>query len=186
MYVVSLIGGIFAIMGSIVWLVQLFGTMILKSGKPVFLFIDGWLSSLSNGSVGFLATIIYAVMVLYQQICLIKGNTVFGIRVPFVLKVHPLVVNKTYMNSLLFNANLMLLASLSTSLLALWAFPTYLASSSLGILNSTVIDSLPLFSSVYSKRIPMILMVSVLLLALVVAVGQALWRRYKGKEAAAS
>lgn len=183
---VSLIGGIFAIIGSLFWLVQLFGTMIIMNGKPIFLFIDAWLSDLSNGSVSFIATIIYAIMVLYQQICLIKGNTVFGIRVPFVLKVHPLIVNKTYMNSMLFNANLMLLASLSTSLLALWAFPTYLAASSLGILNSTVIDNLPLFSSIYSKRIPMILMVSVLLLALVVTVAQVLWRKYKGKEAAPS
>jgi LMBR1 domain-containing protein 1 len=125
-------------------------------------------------------------MVLYQQICLIKGNTVFGIRIPFVLKVHPLVVNKTYMNSLLFNANLMLLASLSTSLLALWAFPTYLGSSSLSIFDSTIISRLPVFSSIYSKRIPMILMVSVLLLTMVITVGQVLWRRYKGKEPAAS
>lgn len=109
--------------------------MILKNGAPVFYFIDDWLASLSKGNASFLATILYGIFMLYLQVCLVKGNTVFGIRIPFVLKIHPMMINKTYMNSLLFNSNLMLLASVSSALLALWAFPTYLAASSLGKLS---------------------------------------------------
>lgn len=103
--------------------------MIEKGGKPIFLFIDQWLYNLNNSSASFVATIIYGLLVLYMQVCLVKGNTVFGIRIPFIVKLHPMLVNKTYMNSLLFNSNLMLLASLSTSLLAIWAFPTYFSQS---------------------------------------------------------
>jgi hypothetical protein len=146
------------IVGSVFWVVQIFGTMILKNGSPLFLFMDQWLLSLSQGSASFLATLLYGVLVLYLQVCLVKGNTIFGIRIPFVVKIHPLMVNKTYMNSLLFNCNLMLLASMSTTLLALWAFPTYLQNSSLAQLLSQAFSSEPLFSAIYGKRIPMILM----------------------------
>ncbi len=103
--------------------------------------MDDWLYSLSQGSASFIATIIYGVMVLYLQVCLIKGNTIFGIRVPFLIKFHPLILNKTYMNSLLFNCNIMLLASMSTSLLSLWAFPKYLSRSSLGQLSIQAFDN---------------------------------------------
>ena len=88
-------------------------------------------------------------MVLYMQVCVVKGNTTFGIRIPFLFKLHPIAPNKTYMNSLLFNSNLMLLTSLSSTLLALWAFPTYLASSSLGQLNTTAFNNLKLYGSFY-------------------------------------
>lgn len=137
----SLIGGIIGILISIFWVIQILGTMILKNGSPLFLFMDEWLSNLSKGSAGFVATILYGILVLYLQICLVKGNTIFGIRIPFIIKVHPLILNKTYMNSLLFNSNLMLLASISTSLLAIWAFPTYLQLSSFSILSQIAFNN---------------------------------------------
>jgi len=100
--------------------------MILKNSQPLFLFMDDWLMKLSRGNASFVATLLYGIFILYIQVCIVKGNTIFGIRIPFIVKLHPMMINKTYMNSLLFNCNLMLLASLSTSFLALWAFPTYL------------------------------------------------------------
>ncbi len=178
---VSLIAGILGVVVSVFWFVQILGTMILKNGSPIFLFMDQWLSSLSASSVSFLATILYALLVLYLQACLVKGNTIFGIRIPFVIKIHPLIINKTFMNSLLFNANLMLLASMSTTLLALWAFPTYLGGSSLGKMSNQAFDQLPLFSAVYGKRIPMIIMEAVAVLTVVVIGGGAAWRKWRGK-----
>ena len=85
--------------------------------------MDGWFSSLSMGNAGFVATLLYGILVLYMQICLVKGNCVFGIRIPFLVKVHPMVINKTYMNSMLFNCNLMLLAASAISIQSIWAFP---------------------------------------------------------------
>jgi LMBR1 domain-containing protein 1 len=171
---------------SLFWVVQILGTMILRNASPLFLFMDQWLSSLSSSSVSFLATILYSLLVLYLQACLVKGNTIFGIRVPFILKIHPLLLNKTFMNSLLFNCNLMLLSSMATSLLAVWAFPTYLAGSSLGMLSNQGFDHLPLFSAIYGNRIPMIVMEVIVLLTVLVIAGRGLWRRWKrkGKEEA--
>lgn len=181
MYVVSLIAGCVGVVVSVFWIVQILGTMILKNGSPLFLFMDQWLSSLSSSSVSFLATILYSLLVLYLQACLVKGNTIFGIRIPFVLKIHPLLLNKTFMNSLLFNCNLMLLSSMATSLLAVWAFPTFLAGSALGMISSQGFDQLPLFSAIYGRRIPMIVMDVVVLLTVVVIAGRGAWRRWKGK-----
>jgi hypothetical protein len=92
-----------------------------------------------------------------------------------------LLLNKTYMNSLLFNSNLMLLASLSTSLLALWAFPTYLQPTYLSYMQTTAFDNLPLFGSFYGNRIPMIALEAVALLALLVKIGLAIYRSCKSK-----
>ncbi len=166
---------------SIFWFVQILGTMILKNNVPLFYFIDDWLYSLSQGNASFLATIIYGVMVLYLQVCLVKGNTIFGIRVPFLIKFHPLILNKTYMNSLLFNCNLMLLASISTSLLSIWAFPKYLSGSSLGMLSKKAFDNEPIFSAIYAKRIPMYLMEVVVLLSILFIIGRAILRKCTGK-----
>jgi len=113
--------------------------------------MDQWFSSLSNSGAGFLATLLYGVMVLYMQICLVKGSCVFGIRIPYLLKVHPMIVNKTYMNSLLFNCNLMLLASCAISIQSLWAFPQYFdpLSTYLSLVYYVEILQMPLFGTFY-------------------------------------
>lgn len=172
--------GIFSIIITIFWLVQLVGTMIRKNnGDPLFLFIDNWLYDLSKGSASFAATILYGLFTIYMQICLTKGNTVFGIRIPFIMKLHPMIVNKTYMNAMLFNCNLMLLGSMSISLLAIWAFPTYLANSYLGFNAYFVFNSLPIFIGIYGKRIPEIILFAVAILALIVSIVRLIWAKYK-------
>lgn len=118
--------GIIAVVLSVFWFFQILGHVIRTSNKePLYSFIDGWLSGLSTSGGSFFATMLYGVFVIYMQICLQKGNTIYGFRIPFLIKVHPMVVNKTYMNSLLFNSNLMLLASCAISFQALWSFPEY-------------------------------------------------------------
>jgi hypothetical protein len=144
---------------SLFWFIQLLGAVAGQDGQPLFSFMDAWFASLSNSGAGFVATLLYGVLVLYMQICLIKGSCVFGIRIPYLLKVHPMVVNKTYMNSLLFNCNLMLLASCAISIQSLWAFPTYFDQGSfLALTYQLEILQLPLFGSFYGKKIFMIAM----------------------------
>lgn len=102
---------------------QILGHIIQQNSNSLYSFIDSWLAGLSTSGGSFLATLLYGALVIYMEICLSKGNTTFGFRIPFIIKVHPMIVNKTYMNSLLFNSNLMLLASCSISFQALWTFP---------------------------------------------------------------
>lgn len=122
----SLTFGILASFVTIAWLIQLFGTAIQSGGEPLFTFLDGPLVSLSEGNLNFLAVAIYSLMVLYLQGCAVKGNLVFGIRIPFILNFHPMKPNKTYLNSFLFNVSMMMLSSVATTQLTILAFPSYL------------------------------------------------------------
>jgi hypothetical protein len=106
-------GGIFGIIISFVWLIQLLGSTIYINGTQAFQFLDGAFTTLNEGTTGFIASILYGFLVIYMLICLIKGNVIFGIKIPYVMSIHPLEVNKTYLNSLLFNTSIMLLTSLS-------------------------------------------------------------------------
>lgn len=141
--------------------------------------MDEWLYNLGNGSASFAATIIYSILTMYMQISLIKGNMVYGIRIPFIMKLHPMIINKTYMNAMLFNCNLMLLGSMSISLLAIWAFPTYLAGSYLAKTSILAFDNMPIFSAIYGNRIPMIILFAVAMLAIVISIIKLIWKKYK-------
>ena len=72
-----------------------------------------------------MATILFGILAIYIVMSLVHGNTTFGFRIPFIIKVHSMEVNDTYLNSLLFNCNLMLLGSTAINFLALWCFPEY-------------------------------------------------------------
>ncbi len=90
---------------------------------------------------------------LYLQGCAVKGNLVFGIRIPFIINFHPMKPNKTYLNSFLFNVNMMMLSSVATTQLTILAFPTYLQNSYLGQLFDVAILNLPMFGWLYTNRI---------------------------------
>ena len=117
---------------SIVWIIQLTGTAIRSNGVPVFTFLDQPLLDLSNGNLSFLAVGLYSLLVLYLQGCAVKGNLVFGLRIPFIINFHPMKPNKTYLNSFLFNVNMMMLSSIATTQLMVETFPSYLSTSYLG------------------------------------------------------
>lgn len=82
--------GIISSIISIFWLFQMLGTLIYNNGQPIYHFIDDWLNSLAVSSVGFIGVLLYGIFVLYLQACLVKGNTVFGLRIPFIVKFHPM------------------------------------------------------------------------------------------------
>jgi LMBR1 domain-containing protein 1 len=129
------------------------GTTIQSGGIPIFSFLDPILTDLAEGDISFLAIGLYSLMVLYLQGCAVKGNLVFGLRIPFILNYHPMKPNKTYLNSFLFNVNMMMLTSVATTQLTILAFPTYLESSYLGELFADAIFNLPMFGWLYSNRI---------------------------------
>ncbi len=173
MYIVKLIGGIFAAIVTVLWVVILLGNTIHTGGKPIFSFMDSLLTSLASGSVSFLATIIYGLLVLFLQACLIQGNIVFGLRIPFLVTFHPMKMNKTYLNSFLFNANMMMLASLATAQLSVTCFPVYVKVSFLAIFFTTeVIDNQKFFGFIYGNRIFNGILLIVFLVGLAYAIYQ--------------
>lgn len=152
-YWVSLFFGILTGLFSLVWCIQLGGTTIYKNKQPAFPFIDTFLVDLSAGPVNFLAVAIYSGMVLYMLLCAIKGNIVFGVRIPYVISVHTMKLNKTYLHSFLFNVNLMMLYSLAISQLSVNVFGNYLKLTYINAVYVFIIYNLPMFGFVYSNRI---------------------------------
>lgn len=152
-YCLYLFFGILAALISLCWTIQLFGTTLRMDGQARFSFLDPLLLSLSEGSISFLATGIYSLMVLYLQGCAVKGNIIFGLRIPFILNFHPMKKDRTFLNSFLFNVSMMMLCSIATTELTIITFPTYLQNSFLGTLFIDQIFKLPMFGWLFSNRI---------------------------------
>lgn len=160
-------GGILGIIVSFIWLLQLLGSTIYIDGKQAFQLFDGVFSSLNEGSAGFIASILYGFLVVYMLICLVKGNVIFGIKIPYVMSIHPLEVNKTYLNSLLFNTSIMLITSLSIFEMCMITFPNYLKNSYMGTFFSSQVRNLPLFGFLYRDRIYTIAFLALMGLSLI-------------------
>lgn len=155
------------------WVIQLFGTTIRSNGQPIFLFLDPILLNLQKSSgLGFLGVGIYSILVLYLQGAAVKGNIVFGLRIPFVISFHPMKKDRTYLNSFLFNINIMMLSSIATTQLTVIAFPTYLAESYLGKQFINSIISLPFFGWIYRYRIFMAVLDIIFIMSICVMIFQ--------------
>ena len=83
------------------------------------------LNALEAPSVSFLGTSLYCLLVMYLLIAVIKGNIKFGLRFFFCCRAHPIKKDATPMNSILFNLNLLLLASVAVTLFCTNAFSQY-------------------------------------------------------------
>lgn len=158
---------------TLVWFVVMLGTTIYSGGKPLFTFLDPALVSLTSSSgLGFLAVAIYSILVLYLQGSAVKGNIVFGLRIPFIISFHPMKKDRTFLNSFLFNVNSMMLYSIATTQLSVMAFPTYLSKSYLGQFFINQVFNLPFWGFIYSKRIFMAALDIIFLIAFCVMIFQ--------------
>jgi len=100
------------------WLFLLFFRIIFVlapgwSGFPSSPFLNKVLTDLEESGVNFLGTAIFAFLSLYLLWCVQKGNIKFGLRIPFFFTIHPMKRDETWMNSFLFNVNLVLICSVS-------------------------------------------------------------------------
>jgi LMBR1 domain-containing protein 1 len=61
----------------------------------------------------------------YMELCVIKGNFKFGIRVPFLFQLHPMKQNYTLVSSFLFNCELLLVTSYAVVEFSAQSFSVY-------------------------------------------------------------
>ena len=106
---------------SLLWVLQI--CLYILPPTPVtpflndyFMWFDTWFGLFGVLSVG--------VFCIYLQMCCIKGCFKFGMRF-FLISLHPMKVNGTYMNSFLFNLLLILLCSLPVVQFSVIAFADY-------------------------------------------------------------
>ncbi|KRX00407.1 hypothetical protein PPERSA_03628 [Pseudocohnilembus persalinus] len=73
----------------------------------------------------FLSTAFLVFLSLYLLWCVMKGNFKVGVRIPFLMTIHPMVPDETWMNSFLFNIFLIIICSVSVSHFVSQAFSQY-------------------------------------------------------------
>lgn len=90
--------------------------MLIKiNGAPAYSFLNKMFIYLEGTVMSFVGTILLALFTLYLLGCTYKGNLKFGLRIPFLFTVYPMKENETFMNSFLFNANLLLITSVAVT-----------------------------------------------------------------------
>lgn len=114
-WVLKLILGILFFIISFVWWLHIIIFVLAPgwSGFPSSPFLNKVLTDLEESGVNFLGTAIFAFLSLYLLWCVQKGNIKFGLRIPFIFTIHPMKRDETWMNSFLFNINLVLICSVS-------------------------------------------------------------------------
>lgn len=143
----SLIGGILCMIVTALWIFQIFVYVICrKDGKALFQGINVLLVFLTEKNVSFVAIGIFSVMCMYLLICTMKGNLKFGVRFFILGTIHPMKKNKTYMNSILFNISLIMIASVSVNQFCVKAFNEYASSTDFDIIFTSQVKYLPFFT----------------------------------------
>lgn len=130
-----------------------------------------------------MSTGFFGVMTIFLLWCTQKGNISVGFRIPFVMSFHPMKKNETFLNSFLFNVNMMILASVATTQLSVFAFQSYTSTCYIGNVFYTQVAFLPFFGFIFEKRIFPIAMVGVMLLYSLYAIIAAVLRSRKAKKA---
>ena len=141
-YLMNLILGIISLIISIIWIVHIVLYIILKRNeKPFFDILNFILIKLSNINLSFVAIGIFLILSLYLLLITIKGNNKFRTRILCFGETYSLRKNKSYMNSILYNVKLILIASISVVQLSLRSFAEYTSMTDADIIFNILIKN---------------------------------------------
>jgi len=153
-YLMQLIGGIFCMLLSVLWILQIVFYIIVKiDGKPLFTFLNMPLVALADANVSFLSILIFVVMTFYLLIVTVKGNFKFGLRIMILGSIHPMKKDNTYMNSILFNVLLVMLTSVSVIQFSIKAFGEYTAMTDADLIFNAQIKYMTFYSFFFKYNI---------------------------------
>jgi len=132
--------GIIGISISLTWLMHIF-LYLVPPRKPISLFLNAFFITLDK-AWGLFGTTAYAVYSFYLLWCVIKGNFKFGLRIPILCSIHPMSVGATLMNAFLFNAWVLLLASVAVVHFCSSAFRDYARFTGIDVLFNVGVSNL--------------------------------------------
>jgi LMBR1 domain-containing protein 1 len=147
--------GLLFFVTSLLWVVQiLFGLLIKRSdGKPLIPFLNELFTYLQTHNAAFVATILYGFLVLYLLWCLQKGNFKVGLQIPFLVRLHPMKENETWMNSFLVNIILLLLGSVAVTQFSAQCFQNYARLTEIYSMFGLQINYMRFYTYLYQHRI---------------------------------
>ena len=116
-YLLNLIMGIITSLLSSIWIIHLIliylVPLITEQSSNSYDFISKFLVLLERQNLSFLSIGIYSLICAYLLLTVIKGCSKIGLRFIFFFEIHPLIKNETYLNSIIFNVNIILISSFS-------------------------------------------------------------------------
>ncbi|KAJ3121152.1 minichromosome maintenance protein 5 [Nowakowskiella sp. JEL0407] len=148
----KLIAGCIGSVLSICWVIHIAIYVIPMqiSSNPVSLFLNDLFRAV--GTVPFIGTALYALFSFYLLFCVIKGNTKLGMRI-LLFTVHPMTIGETMMNSLVFNAGIILLCSMAVAQFCASSFSNYAMYTATQSVFSVQIQNLRYLSYLYKAFI---------------------------------
>lgn len=123
----KLILGILLAVVSLLLIVQMIvNNLIIINNRPADYFLSRMLWWLEYKIARFVSTIVLSAIGFYLVFCIMKGNVKFGFRFLFLIKIHPMKLGRTYMNSFLFNAALVMCAVVACAHFMTMIFSNYM------------------------------------------------------------
>ena len=160
--------GILSSIVSLLWIIQFICSFFARShGRPAIMFLSTMFIFFQDHDCAFLSFIIFALMNLYLLFCTIKGNFKFGFRLFCCSEFYPMKKNGTYMNSFLFNVNLILVASCAITHFSSECFYDYVAFTDLDIIFNQIINNLKFFEFFYDNHIFQIIFFIIFVISLI-------------------
>jgi len=140
---ISLIFGIFCAALSIMWIIQIIAWTNLsilgpKIGYPLLNFM----LVAMDGVWQFFGVFFFAMFAIYLEFCVIVGNFKWGLRIPWLIELHPMRTAGTLVSSFLVNAELLLVASFAVSLFCARSFSVYVRVTSINSIFNVAVGCL--------------------------------------------
>ncbi|KAL4484994.1 hypothetical protein ABPG74_020171 [Tetrahymena malaccensis] len=153
-YYAKLLLGFFGIIISLVWWVHiLLAVIVKKNGFPIYPLLDKMFLKLESIGVTFLAVAFFTMFTLYLLWCTMKGNFKIGIAIPFLFTIHPMRPNETWMNSFLFNLNIILITTVALVQFVSKCFSQYMRYTELDQIYGRQVEYLEFYKYFYTNNV---------------------------------
>lgn len=147
-----ILGCLLACVSFVMLLHVIFNVLAYKNGKPLTPFLNTVFIWLEFSVARFISTIFFAFLSLYMLCCVIKGNIKFGLRLFFLIKIHPMKLGRTYMNSFIFNSILVLFCVPPLIHFQTICFQTYMTMTSSAFLFLTIVQNMKFFKWFFQTK----------------------------------
>ena len=146
------LGIILGILSFVILLHIILNVLAFSNGKPVSPFLNTVFVWLEFSIARFVSTIFFTFLTVYILLCVVKGNIKFGLRLFFLIKIHPMKVGRTYMNSFLFNGILILFCVPATIHFQVILFQSYMVMTASSYLFTVMIQKMKFFTWFFNSK----------------------------------
>ena len=149
----QLIFGVISILVSLLWLLHIcvYLLPVAWGATPPGNFLNGFFGWFDTWFPLF-GVIAISVFTFYLQLCVMKGNFKFGMRI-FVLPLHPMIYGKTMANSFLFNIGLILMCTLPVVQFVVDAFQDYVRLTDISSILNVQVRNMDFFGVIFKNNI---------------------------------